>query len=75
MVFSVRHHLGQVLMMNGQHRVAIELYEEDLKNFPNNGWAHHGLKQAYEALNDYENALRMKNLIDESWTHADYEIQ
>lgn len=73
--FSIRHHLGPVLIMNGQNRVAIELYKEDLKTFPNNGWAHHGLKQAYSALNDSENVLRMNNLISESWAHADYSIQ
>ncbi|MDB0040695.1 hypothetical protein N9E81_00790, partial [Algibacter sp.] len=73
--FSIRHHLGPVLIMNGQNRVAIELYKEDLKTFPNNGWAHHGLKQAYSALNDSENVLRMNNLISESWAHADYSIR
>jgi len=73
--FSIRHHLGPVLMMNGQNRIAIELYEEDLKTFPNNGWAHHGLKQAYTALNNSENVKRINNLIAESWAHADYKIQ
>ena len=72
--FSIRHHLGQILIKNGQHRVAIELYEEDLKHFPNNGWAHHGLKQAYRNLNDAVNVSKMKRLIAKSWTHADVEI-
>ncbi|GAA4900256.1 hypothetical protein GCM10023311_27240 [Flaviramulus aquimarinus] len=72
--FSVRHHLGPILMMNGQNRVAIELYLEDLKNFPNNGWAHHGLKQAYTALNDSKNTTKMDELISESWAYADYDI-
>lgn len=72
--FSIRHHLGQILIKNGQHRVAIELYEEDLKNYPNNGWAHHGLKQAYTLLNDTENVSKMEELIAKSWEYADFEI-
>lgn len=73
--FSIRHHLGPILMKNRQYRVAIELYEEDLKKFPKNGWAHHGLKQAYKALNDSEQVTIMNGRIAESWAHADYEIQ
>ena len=72
--FSIRHLLGRVLMMNGQNRAAIELYQEDLKNFPDNGWAHHGLKQAYQALNDSENVAKMDELIAKSWSYADFEI-
>ena len=72
--FSIRHHLGPVLILNGQNRVAIDLYKKDLKTFPNNGWAHHGLKKAYEALNDSENVRKMNTLIAKSWKHADYKI-
>ncbi len=72
--FSIRHQLGQVLMLNGQQKAAIKLYEEDLKNYPNNGWAHHGLKQAYTNLNDTVNVVKMEELIAKSWAHADFEI-
>lgn len=72
--FSVRHHLGRIYILNGQKRVAIEMYLEDLKHFPKNGWAYHGIKTAYEALNDKTNAELYNNLFKESWKGADVEL-
>lgn len=72
--FSVRHYLGDVLIKNGQKRVAIDVYNKDLENFPKNGWAHHGLKLAYEGLNDKENIKRVEKLIAESWATSDIEL-
>ena len=72
--FSIRHHLGRILQLNGQKRVAIELYEEDLDRLPKNGWAYFGMMKAYEALGDDGNAARLKALFNESWKHADVEL-
>ncbi|GAA3574089.1 hypothetical protein [Snuella lapsa] len=72
--FSIRHHLGAVQIKAGLFKEAIKTYETDLKNFPKNGWAHHGLKAAYTGLNDTENISRVNKLIAESWAHADFEI-
>lgn len=72
--FSVRHHLGQVLIQNGKNQEAIELYQEDLKNYPKNGWALHGIKTAYKALNDTENTQLYNNRFKESWEYADIEL-
>ncbi|SFZ94532.1 hypothetical protein SAMN05428642_104233 [Flaviramulus basaltis] len=72
--FSVRHNLGKILTQNGQEKEAIILYEEDLKNYPNNGWALHGIKIAYEALNDKVNTQLYNNRFKESWVYADIEL-
>ncbi len=72
--FSIRHHLGRILILNGQKKLAIELYLEDLERLPKNGWAYHGIKTAYEASNDKENAERYNILFNESWQHADFEL-
>ena len=72
--FSIRHHLGRIHTLNGQKRLAIELYLEDLERLPKNGWAYHGIKTAYEILNDKENAERYDTLFKESWKHADFEL-
>ncbi|WP_222597460.1 tetratricopeptide repeat protein [Hyunsoonleella aquatilis] len=72
--FSIRHHLGKVLMLNGQHRLAIETYLEDLKRLPKNGWAYHGIKMAYENLKDETNTAKYQKLFDESWQHADFKL-
>ena len=47
---------------------------EDLEHLPKNGWAYHGIKSAYEALNDKENAAHYDALYKKSWAHADFEL-
>ena len=73
--FSVRHHLGNAQISATFYIDAIKTYEKNLKNFPKNGWAHHGLKLAYEKLNDIENIKRMEGLIAKSWKTSDIELQ
>ncbi|MEH6536187.1 MAG: hypothetical protein V7719_07335 [Psychroserpens sp.] len=72
--FSIRHHLGDVLIKNGQYLDAIATYQEDLDRLPRNGWAQHGLKLAYEKLGDSENISKMEDAIKESWSTADVEL-
>lgn len=72
--FSVRHHLGAIQIEAGQYNAAITTYEEDLRRFPNNGWSHHGLKLAYEKLNNKAKVAAMERLITKSWATADVKI-
>ena len=72
--FSIRHHLGAIQIKAELYNNAITTYKEDLKRLPKNGWAHHGLKLAYEKINDTENASKMKQLITKSWVDSDFEI-
>jgi len=72
--FSVRHHLGAVQIEAGKYNDAIKSYQEDLKTFPNNGWAQQGLKVAYEKLNNPAKAKEMDNLIEKSLAYADVKI-
>ena len=73
--FSVRHHLGAIQNEAGYYNDAITTYKQDLKYLPKNGWAHHGLKVAYQGLNDPGNVNRMDALIKKSWSDADFLIQ
>ncbi len=72
--FSVRHHLGAVLIDAGKFKDAIKVYEEDLKIFRENGWALRGLMNAYEKLGDKNKFEEAKLRFDEAWKHADVEI-
>nr|WP_294937993.1 hypothetical protein [uncultured Flavobacterium sp.] len=72
--FSVRHHLGAIQIEAGKYNDAIKTYEEDLKRLPKNGWAHHGLKLAYEKLNNKAKVREMEQLIAKSWATADIKI-
>ena len=72
--FSVRHHLGAVQIKAGDYSGAIRTYKKDLERLPNNGWAQHGLKQAYEKLGDTKNASKMDDLLKHSWSNADVNL-
>ena len=72
--FSIRHHLGTIQNKAELYNEAIDTYKKDLKKLPKNGWAHHGLKFAYNKLNDSENESKMNQLIKKSWVDADFEI-
>ncbi len=73
--FSVRHTLGAVQIEAGKYKEAINTFEEDLKILPRNGWAQHGLKLAYENLNNREMVGQLENDLERSWATADVEIE
>ena len=72
--FSVRHHLGAVQIESGKYNDAIKTYLEDLKTFRNNGWAQHGLRLAYQKLNNPTKVKEMDALLAKSWATADVKI-
>lgn len=72
--FSVRHHLGAVLIEAGKYKEAEKLYEKDLENFPKNGWALKGLMNTYEKLGDKKKYEETKNRFNEAWKYADTDI-
>ncbi len=72
--FSVRHHLGAVQLEAGQYEEAIQTYQDDLKNWPNNGWALKGMEIAYEKLDDQEQLKTTQQQFLKSWQYADVEI-
>ncbi|GAB5400607.1 MAG: hypothetical protein Aureis2KO_21920 [Aureisphaera sp.] len=72
--FSVRHNLGAVQVEAGNYEDAIATFEEDLKTYPKNGWALHGLKQAYLHLNDTEMLKETTEKLETIWATADIEL-
>jgi tetratricopeptide (TPR) repeat protein len=73
--FSVRHHLGIIQNQHGFHDDAIITYNEDLRRLPKNGWALHGLKLAYEKLDDPENVSNINMRLAKSWVNADIALE
>jgi tetratricopeptide (TPR) repeat protein len=73
--FSVRHNLGAVLIESGEYRDAISVYMEDLKTFPENGWALKGLVNSYAKLGDQQKYNEFKDRFESAWQHADKQIQ
>ena len=72
--FSVRQNLGAVLLESRNYNEAIRIYEEDLKSYPENGWALRGLMNAYDRLGDKNKYERAKSRFKKAWKHADLEI-
>ncbi|MEP2689830.1 hypothetical protein [Maribacter dokdonensis] len=69
--FSVRHHLGAIQIEAGLYNDAVSTYKEDLLRLPKNGWALHGLKLAYENLNNQDMVKEVELLRKQSWENAD----
>ncbi len=72
--FSVRHTLGAVQIEAGKYADAIKTYEEDLIVLPKNGWAQHGLKLAYQKMNNQTKVNQMVEDLKKSWATADVVI-
>jgi tetratricopeptide (TPR) repeat protein len=72
--FSVRHNLGAVLVESGRYLEAIEIYNQDLAIYPENGWALVGLMNAFSKLGDKMNYEDTKKRFDEAWKYADIRI-
>ena len=73
--FSVRHYLGNALLETGNWQRAQTIFEEDLFNFPKNGWALSGLYTALKGQNKNREADAIKVQFDESWQWADVRLK
>ena len=69
--FSVRHHLGAALLQIKQYTEAMKVYEQDLSNLPNNGWALSGLLAAYKGLGDDVKSQQVQRQFNNAWQWAD----
>lgn len=72
--FSVRHHLGAVLIDAGKFAKAIKVYDDDLKIYRENGWALIGLMNAYKKNGDKKKYEETKRRFEVAWKHADIKI-
>lgn len=72
--FSVRHHLGAVLLKAGKNAEAERVYRDDLKTWKKNGWALIGLHNALAQQKNTSEAQATKAAFDKAWLHADVKI-
>jgi tetratricopeptide (TPR) repeat protein len=72
--FSVRHHLGAVLIDDGKFQEAVNVYDQDLKVYRENGWALKGLMNAYEKLGENRKYEETKRRFEKSWQYSDIKI-
>ncbi len=72
--FSIRHHLGAVLIDAGKFQEAVKVYEKDLEIYRENGWALKGLLNAYEKLGNRKKYEEVKSRFERSWQYSDIKI-
>ena len=72
--FSVRHHLGAVLLKAGKYKEAEGVYRQDLRTWRKNGWALIGLHNALALQNKKNEAQKARAAFDEAWKYADVKI-
>lgn len=69
--YPVRHNLGAVLLEAGRYQEAQKVYEEDLLEFPEKGWALFGLHSALLKQDKTDEAKQVEIRFKEAWKHAD----
>jgi tetratricopeptide (TPR) repeat protein len=69
--YPIRHSLGAVLLQAGKPAEAEVVYQQDLKRFPENGWALFGLLQALRAQGKVEEAAGVETRFRTAWKDAD----
>lgn len=72
--FSIRHHLGAVLLKAGKYAEAEKVYNQDLKTWRKNGWALIGLYNAQVLQKKDAEAEKTKLAFEEAWQYADHKI-
>jgi tetratricopeptide (TPR) repeat protein len=69
--FPVRHLLGVQLLLAGRAREAEQVYREDLRRNPDNGWSLYGLSVALARQGRTAEAQRVRQQQQRAWAHAD----
>ncbi len=72
--FSVRHSLGHVLVKASRFEEAEQVYHEDLRTYPENGWALMGLYNSLMGQRKTADARAVKKRFDAAWQYADIQI-
>lgn len=70
----VRHDLGNVLLEAGDPAAAEQVFREDLKRFPDNGWSLHGLQRSLQAMQRDEEAGEVRQRLERIWSGADVRL-
>jgi tetratricopeptide (TPR) repeat protein len=70
----VRQTLGAVLLEAGRYAEAEQVYQEDLKVYPDNGWSLFGLAQSLKAQNKTLEVNSIRKRFEKSWKYADVKL-
>jgi tetratricopeptide (TPR) repeat protein len=74
-VHPARQYLGNTLLKAKRYKEATQVYEEDLKINPNNGWSLTGLATALSNGGQKQKGLDIKKQADKAFTRKDVQIK
>lgn len=69
--FPVKEALGDAYLKWNHPKQAMEMYEQDLKQYPKNGWALFGLSNSLRQLGKNQEADRVYDEFKEAWKYSD----
>ena len=69
--FPITEILGDAYLRWNHPKEALEMYEQDLKQYPKNGWALFGLAKSLRLLGKNQEADRVENEFKEAWKYSD----
>jgi tetratricopeptide (TPR) repeat protein len=73
--FSVRHHLGNVLLSAKKYEAAETLYRKDLELFPETGFALNGLYESLLKQDKRDQAEEIQKRFEKAWQWADSALE
>jgi tetratricopeptide (TPR) repeat protein len=73
--YPLRQSLGAVLLQSGRAAEAEEVYREDLRRNPNNGWSLFGLSQSLRAQDKLAEASIIELRFQRAWGRADVSLK
>ena len=73
--YPTRQSLGHALLLNKDFEEAINVFNQDLKDYPRNGWSYYGLYKAYKALGNNELSNEALTKHQEIWQLSDVELK
>jgi len=72
--YPVRQSLGAALLKAGRNAEAEQVYRDDLKRFPENGWSLYGLAAALRAQGKTAEAAAVEKRFTKAWADADVRL-
>jgi tetratricopeptide (TPR) repeat protein len=69
--YPTRQSLGAALLKSGQPAEAETVFRDDLKHFPDSGWALFGLEQSLRDQGKTSEAKKVQRQFKKAWKHAD----
>src|SRR5271156_3663127 len=72
--YPVRETLGMELLADGKNAEPEQVFRDDLKRYPENGWSLNGLALCLRARNASDEAAAVDARLKKAWAHADTKL-